>query len=54
MHSTVTNNIFDRLNSINILLIKKQTIMRTLNNNHLSGTLSGTKSSKWNSKRRYR
>jgi len=28
--------------------------MRTLDNNQLSGTLARTKSSEWNTKRRYR
>jgi len=28
--------------------------MRTLNNNQLTGTLNGTKSNQWNTKRRYR
>ncbi len=34
--------------------IKKREIMRTLNNNQLSGTTVGTKSFTWNKKRRYR
>jgi len=28
--------------------------MRTLNNNQLTGTLNGTKSKQWNTKRRFR
>ena len=51
MHSTVTNLNYGRLSSITI---KKQTIMRTLNTNQLSGTLIETKSNQWNTKRRYR
>ena len=51
MHSTVTFYIYGRLSSINQL---KTSIMRTLNNNQLSGTLSKTKSYNWNSKRRFR
>jgi len=59
IHSTVTKLIFGRLFSI---IIKQQLfinqskikIMRTLNNNQLSGTLNGTKSHEWNTKRRYR
>ena len=51
IHSTVTNSISCRLSNITI---KKQTIMRTLNNNQLTGTLTETKSNQWNTKRRYR
>ncbi len=51
IHSTVTFYIYSRLSSINQLKI---TIMRTLNNNQLSGTLTVTKSYQWNNKRRYR
>lgn len=51
IHSTVTKLNYARLSNITI---KKQTIMRTLNNNQLSATLTETKSSQWNSKRRYR
>jgi len=32
----------------------KKEIMRTLNNNQISGTLNTTKSYNWNSKRRFR
>jgi hypothetical protein len=51
MQSTVTNNNFSRLLSINN---QKTNIMRTLSSNQLSGTLQSTKSYTWNSKRRYR
>jgi hypothetical protein len=51
MHSTVTNLIYCRLSNITI---KKQTIMRTLNNNQITGTLTESKGNQWNSKRRYR
>ena len=51
MQSTVTNNNLYRLLSINN---QKTTIMRTLSNNQLTGTLQTTKSYTWNSKRRYR
>ncbi len=68
IHSTVTKLIFDRLSSINNQQwgfgyaltpiinssIKIRTVMRTLNSNQLSSTLSHTKSYTWNSKRRYR
>jgi len=52
LHSTVTKLILYRLSSINQL--KNEKIMRTLNSNQLSETLSNTKSNTWNSKRRYR
>lgn len=56
MHSTVTNLFLRRLYNItnNLSIIFKPIIMRTLNNNQLSGTLEGTKSNTWNSRRRYR
>ena len=51
IHSTVTFLVYGRLSSINQL---KTIIMRTLNNNQLTGTLTGTKSNQWNKKRRFR
>ncbi|WP_338733915.1 hypothetical protein [Mangrovimonas cancribranchiae] len=52
MHSTVTILDFGRLLGVN--QSKNTFIMRTLNNNQISGTLSNTKSYTWNTKRRYR
>ncbi len=42
------------MSSIKYKSIKKRKIMRTLNSNQLTETLSNTKSNKWNNKRRYR
>lgn len=56
MHSTVTKLILCRLSSItNKLSINlNHNNMRTLNSNQLTGTLEGTKSKTWNTRRRYR
>lgn len=51
MHSTVTILILLRLLSINQL---KNNKMKTLNNNQILGNVETSKSSTWNSKRRFR
>jgi hypothetical protein len=60
MHSTVTNLVICRLNSITsikhaeFISVLKLTIMRTLNNNQLTSTITKTRIYTWNKKRRYR
>jgi len=56
IQSTVTKIKIHRLLCISHFLSThyKTKIMRTLNSNQVSGTLKGTKSNVWNSKRRYR
>ena len=51
IHSTVTFFILLRLLSTNQLKIIK---MKTLNNNQILGNVETSKSSTWNSKRRFR